>query len=468
MFIQALVLSLALIQNACCQQKNEIPNEITQAELDALDKKLQAYLGVINAWKNAGADLQTRPIVLFEIRHWKKGIFDSLPNPDFPFGIALTDSDITDDGLKDLSRFSNLETLNLSWTRITGKGLFYLKNLKGLTNLDLEGTDLTDAGLMTLAGLESIEILNLRQTNITNNGIPHLARLKKLHRLNVKVTSVSADGLKSLPRYVDSSPSVGNISKEFTNSIGMRLKLIPKGTFIMGSPVENAGPDKLYPFGFEPSEGEQPHEVKVSWNYFLGVTEVTQGQFEKVMGENPSWFLKQNNPKFDTSKYPVENLSWNDAVEFCKRLSELPEEKKARRNYRLPTEAEWEYACRSGSKKAFSFGASVESLGDYAWFNMNSRRQPHPVGEKKPNDWGLYDMHGNVNEWCADTFWPYQKETITDPICLVKSGVRIFRGGYWNTDDIQCRSAFRSGYTESDRLFGCGIRVALNTLEINK
>jgi formylglycine-generating enzyme required for sulfatase activity len=194
--------------------------------------------------------------------------------------------------------------------------------------------------------------------------------------------------------------------KEITNSIGMKLVLIPKGTFMMGSPKSDEGRQW----------DETQHEVTISKDYYLGVYEVTQAQYEKVMGKNPSYFqgAKVGNENADL---PVENVSWDDTVEFCKKLSDLPEEKKAGRVYRLPTEAEWEYACRAGGVTAFSFGESSESLGDYAWFDENSRRQTHPVGQKKPNAWGLYDLHGNVWEWCSDRYGEYPQGAVSDPPC---------------------------------------------------
>jgi formylglycine-generating enzyme required for sulfatase activity len=176
--------------------------------------------------------------------------------------------------------------------------------------------------------------------------------------------------------------------KTITNSIGMKLVLIPKGTFQMGSSIEEEGA----------SNDEEQHLVTISKDYYLGVTEVTQGQYEKVLGTNPLYFKKRVIRKSDSSMYPVERVCWEEAVQFCKKLSDLPEEKKAGRVYRLPTEAEWEYACRAGSKTAYSFGEGSQLLGDYAWFNDNSNGQTHPVGEKKANAWGLYDLHGNVWE----------------------------------------------------------------------
>ena len=242
--------------------------------------------------------------------------------------------------------------------------------------------------------------------------------------------------------------------KEITNSVGMKLVLIPKGSFKMG----------LSEYLEVLARGELQHEVTISKDYYLGVTEVTQGQYEKVMGTNhPSYFQKRVIGKSDSSMYPVERVSWEDAVEFCKQLSELPEEKKAGRDYRLPTEAEWEYACRAGSKTAYSFGADSRSLGDYAWFGENSGGQTHPVGEKKANAWGLYDMHGNVWEWCSDWYGEYSKSAVSDPVGPKEGSSRVFRGGSWGIEAAICRSAFRGGSVPSDRYDGLGFRVALSS-----
>ena len=246
--------------------------------------------------------------------------------------------------------------------------------------------------------------------------------------------------------------------KTITNSIGMKLVLIPKGTFMMGSPIEEEGAEN----------DEEQHQVTIGKDYYLGVTEVTQGQYEKVMGTNPSYFQKRVIRKSDSSMYPVEQVSWEDAVEFCKKLSDLPEEKKAGRVYRLPTEAEWEYACRAGSKAAYSFGANSKTLGDYAWFGENSGGQTHPVGEKKANAWGLYDMHGNVWEWCSDWYGVYPKGSVSDPSGPSEGSDRVDRGGSWINGAANCRSARRSGYDPSDRSFNYGFRVALSSSGIPK
>jgi len=242
-------------------------------------------------------------------------------------------------------------------------------------------------------------------------------------------------------------------TKTITNSIGMKLVLIPNGTFQMGSPIEEVGR------GID----EEQHQVTISKDYYLGVTEVTQGQYEKVMGTNPSYFQKQR--KRDSSMCPVENVSWDDAVEFCKRLSDLPEEKKAGRVYRLPTEAEWEYACRAGSKTAYSFGASAKSLGDYAWCSTTNDfpiYQPHPVRQKKPNAWGLYDMHGNVWEWCSDWYGDYPKGAANDPTGAKEGSLRVLHGGSWGYQAAGCRSATRLRDAPSNRHSFYGFRVALS------
>jgi formylglycine-generating enzyme required for sulfatase activity len=261
-------------------------------------------------------------------------------------------------------------------------------------------------------------------------------------------------------------PVNAQASKEITSSIGMKLVLIPRGTFQMGSPPSEKGSE----------DNERQHEVTLTRDYYLGAFEVTQAQYQEVMGNNPSHFQGDNvaerHPQtgrvvkeVDSSSHPVETVSWEDAVEFCKRLSALPEEKKAGRVYRLPTEAEWEYACRAGSKTAFSFGDNPDSLGAHAWFEENSGDSAHPVGEKNPNAWGLYDMHGNVWEWCRDWYGEYPEGAVSDPPGPKEGSRRVIRGGGWFGVAARCRSAFRYGGIPSLRsdCDGFGFRVALSS-----
>jgi len=256
--------------------------------------------------------------------------------------------------------------------------------------------------------------------------------------------------------------------KEITNSIGMKLVLIPKGTFQMGSPPSEDGSQN----------DERQHKVMLTRDYYLGAFEVTQDQYLKVMGRNPSYFqgdeVAERHPQtyrvvkeVDSSNHPVEQVSWEDAVEFCKKLSDFPEEKKAGRVYRLPTEAEWEYACRAGSKTAYSFGESSQSLGDYAWFRVNNK-QTHPVGEKKANAWGLYDMHGNVWEWCSDWYGEYPKGAVSDPTGPREGSDRVYRGGGWDDEAAICRSTFRDWDDPSFRDCLNGFRVALSSPKFRK
>jgi len=190
---------------------------------------------------------------------------------------------------------------------------------------------------------------------------------------------------------------------EVANSIDMRLVLIPPGEFLMGSPETEENR----------SDNEYQHRVRIAKPFYLGVYEVTQSEYEGVMGKNPSAFSKDGARSdkvgaMDTSRFPVEAVSWENAVEFCQKLSELPEEKRFGCVYRLPTEAEWEYACRAGTRTPFHFGTSLSSTqanfdGNYPYGSASkgpNLSRTATVGSYRPNAWGLYDMHGNVLEWC--------------------------------------------------------------------
>jgi len=223
--------------------------------------------------------------------------------------------------------------------------------------------------------------------------------------------------------------------------VTMKLVLIPAGKFMMGSPDSEQGLSKV--------EGPQ-HEVTISKPFYMGVTEVTQAQYKAVMGTNPSDFIGATNP--------VDSVSWNEATEFCNKLSV-----KARQAARLPTEAEWEYACRAGTQTAFSFGDDSAALGDYAWWVGNSGNRTQPVGQKKPNAWDLCDMHGNVMEWCAD-WWrgDYPKGMVTDPEGPASGNHRVLRGGNWFDKPYFCRSAYRSSCLPDLRGSMYGFRVVVS------
>jgi formylglycine-generating enzyme required for sulfatase activity len=249
---------------------------------------------------------------------------------------------------------------------------------------------------------------------------------------------------------------------EYTNTLGMKFKLIPAGKFTMGSPKEEIdrclkqpGPYK----GNLPTEGPE-HPVEITRPFYLGATEVTVGQFRRFVEEegyqvgDGRW----RNPEFDqTDQHPVVFVSWNNAVDFCKWLS-----KREGKEYRLPTEAEWEYSCRAGKAGSrYGFGDDDAQLKDYAWFDQNSGGGTHPVGKKKPNAWGLYDMHGNAWEWCQDNSDPdyYKNSPVKDPPGGAGGG-RVGRGGGSVHGPVLCRSAFR-GYLGPDDHRGAGFRVLL-------
>ncbi len=233
------------------------------------------------------------------------------------------------------------------------------------------------------------------------------------------------------PAAPDEEAPPPNPEQTLTNNLGMQFRLIPSGSFTMGSERGNAD--------------EKPvHEVILSKPFYLGIHEVTQAQWQAVMGSNPAHFKDPNRP--------VENVSWNDAQEFCKRLSE-----KDSARYRLPTEAEWEYACRAGTKTEFYWGARFS--GDFAWARDNSEGAAHTVGGKKSNPWGLYDMGGNVYEWCQDNYGRYPSSDQVDPLNSDGSRYHVDRGGCWYNDGEYCRSADRGGRLDDFRDFFVGLRV---------
>ena len=221
--------------------------------------------------------------------------------------------------------------------------------------------------------------------------------------------------------------------RHFTNAIGMEFVFIPPGNFTMGSPNGHERPQR---------------QVTIGNGFFMGIVPVTQEQWQKVMGGNPSGFKSLKNP--------VEQVCWNDCHEFLAKLRE-----KDGWSYRLPSEAEWEYACRAGTNTAFFFGDGEQRLNEFAWFKDNSGEKTHPVGQKKSNPWGLYDILGNVLEWCEDFYGPYDKApTDGKPQTTEHSNnCRVFRGGSWMLSSEHCRSACRTNAAPDFRVWICGLRV---------
>jgi uncharacterized protein (TIGR02996 family) len=227
---------------------------------------------------------------------------------------------------------------------------------------------------------------------------------------------------------------------------GMTFAWVPPGTFLMGSPPNEEGR----------SDDETQHRVSLTRGFYLGVTPVTQAQWQAVMGNNPS--------NFKGDDLPVELVSWEDCQAFCEKLAARDGGR-----YRLPTEAEWEYACRAGTTTPFSFGQTIST--DQANYDGNRtygrgrkgvyRQQTTPVGSFPANAWGLSDMHGNVWEWCQDWFGAYPSGDIKDPQDSNNSDARVLRGGSWDDDPRYCRAAFRNGAAPGYRGDDLGCRVVL-------
>ncbi len=275
----------------------------------------------------------------------------------------------------------------------------------------------------------------------------------------------------AMPGLPPSSPSPARTPKAgetITNSIGMKMVLLPAGEFMMGSPESEADRSK--------DEGPQ-HRVRITRPFYLGQYPVTLGEFvtfyhdanyklEMERDNKGDYGLDSDKPSekrpwaagFENGNdHPVVFLTWNDAVAFCEWMT-----KKEGKEYRLPTEAEWEYACRAGSTTRYCFGDSESELGDYAWYTANSDHKTHPVGQKRANAFGLYDVHGNVWQWCADWYGSdyYAASPAADPTGPSSGSSRVLRGGSWLFRPNDDRSANRLRFTPVNRLISKGFRVA--------
>ena len=254
-------------------------------------------------------------------------------------------------------------------------------------------------------------------------------------------------------------PPKDKIAVHLGKGVTLAMVLIPAGRFTMGSPF----------LGNDAHNEERPqHRVRITKPFYLGTCPVTQEQWAAVMGNNPSAFKGPKNP--------VEQVSWDDCQQFLDKLARfrraqpgnLPPD---RGEFQLPTEAQWEYSCRAGSTTQYCFGDDEAELGEYAWFDKNSGGKTHPAGEKKPNAWGLHDVHGNVWEWCQDWYDGGYYTTCaiseltsmtptSDPNGPSAGSFRVVRGGDWQGPATACRSAIRGRYTPENRRSFLGFRVA--------
>ncbi len=231
--------------------------------------------------------------------------------------------------------------------------------------------------------------------------------------------------------------------ESLSGGVEMQFLYIPRGKFLMGAPESDG----------DAYDRERPqHEVNISKGFYLGKYLVTQGQWEGVMGTRP-WSGQDSAESHEDC--PVVHVSWEDTQAFVGKLNE-------RGNlYRLPSEAEWEYSCRAGASSRWSFGDDERTLRDYAWYDENAweEQYAHHVGMKQPNTWGLYDMYGNVYEWCGDWYGPYASKPQVDPIGPPSGSFRVSRGGAFFDYGLDMRSTFRKKCASSNRLSYVGFRL---------
>ncbi len=233
------------------------------------------------------------------------------------------------------------------------------------------------------------------------------------------------------------------LSVELGSGIRIEFVLVKPGTFIMGSKK-----------GWDHTE-EPAHEVTITRPYYLGKFEVTQAQWLSVVGDNPG----SPKDKIDSGNRPVNNVSWDDIM--TKFIPNLAKRMPPGLIPRLPTEAEWEYACRAGSQTSYCYGDNEYDMGPYGWYDANAGWVVQPVGDRKPNDWGLYDMHGNVWEWCSDWMDSYEDKKATDPTGPAEGALKALRGGCIFIKPSLCRSTFRIGFATKYRGDNVGFRIAV-------
>jgi formylglycine-generating enzyme required for sulfatase activity len=349
-----------------------------------------------------------------------------------------------------------------------------------------------DAGLYAIAlneatGLRARQtaLLRLKKRHFLTDGqySAFLGNLYQDEPLPLEVPGEVEDLVKGrVEDTADNAPSddwemtAEEITFDLPGGTKLTMRRIPAGQFSMGSPTSESGRD----------DDEVPHRVTISRGFWLGKFEVTQAQWQAVMGDNPSHFKNGGD-------YPVERVSWEEAKRFCERLNGNQSiQKPAGYRFDLPTEAQWEYACRAGTATSLNNGQNMWILGannspnldELGWYGGNcgqdfhgsvsynissmsekqyndSRGGSHPVGKKKPNAWGLYDMHGNVLEWCRDWYGDYPSGSVTDPTGPSSGSNRVHRGGSWNDDARGCRSACRYDSSPSFRCSLLGFRLAL-------
>jgi formylglycine-generating enzyme required for sulfatase activity len=322
----------------------------------------------------------------------------------------------------------------------------------------------------SLSRLAFRNALELDQGRDFHSHVDRLIRGIEFHFLkSAGGTAKPAPALVSTSVEQEASPV--SPAKRLTNSVGMTLVRIEPGEFLMGTSEDQV--DRLLRLrriteGTMSWDAEQPeHLVTITRPFLVGLHEVTEGEYRGVIGANTSEFQGSDD-------MPVLQVSWRDAVHFCNELGEREGRHPYYRvegntvtsiggnGYRLPTEAEWEYACRAGTSTLYPIGNDAGALGEYAWHRSNSDDKPHPVGQKRANAWGLHDMLGNVWEWCADGYDEkyYARSPVSDPPGPFRAWTRVLRGGSWNCDRRICRPAYRYEGRPEAQISDIGFRVA--------
>lgn len=375
----------------------------------------------------------------------------------------ITSPRVTDKGVVELADLWRLNHLDINRAEVTGENLaIVLERLVDLKVLALNDCPVTDGGVEAISTSPGIETLLLESTRITDRSIPHLAKLKRLRSLRINKTRVTADGVRrlreSLPKCeieaenlieTPPDPTTGTRAGERREFAGIPFRWCPPGEYMMG-------------------EGGTAEKVTLTRGFWLSETEVTQGQWQAVMETRP-W--KDEPSAKEGVDYAASCISCESAFAFCDRITNR--EREAGRlpdgwMYRLPTHAQWEYACRAGTDTAYGFGDDEAMLNEHAWWGANDGKGNaaaesfmHKVAQKKPNSWGFHDMHGNAWETCAD-WWGPKPPGGVDPVVRGPSGIfRIVRGGCWKDGAIHVRSANFGRFVTKEANPVLGLRVAL-------
>ena len=288
-----------------------------------------------------------------------------------------------------------------------------------------------------LAGNHNVEI---RKSGYTTSRQTVTISEGQTASISGSLTSTASSSNANVLSSGSSSPSGNTITIPVKNGISIEMVKVEAGSFNMGATPEMENP----------YDSEKPvHRVTLTNNYYIGKYEVTQALWQAVMGSNPS--------NFKGDDLPVEKVSWNDCQDFISKLNAM-----TGKRFRLPSEAEWEYAARGGKKsRGYQYSGS-NTLGDVAWYEGNSGPKTHAVGTKQPNELGIYDMTGNVYEWCQDWYGSYSSSPQTNPIGAVSGSRRVIRGGFWLSSASYCRSSYRYNYAPDGRYGDIGLRLVLS------